>query len=279
MQCRDTSSSIDYQKILIAHACGTFNGMVYVNSVEAFINSYEEGFRRFEVDLHMTKEGDLMSIHNISGYNFLPYNDFEKVNMQGVKALLGEIPFIANSKRFMPTNYGIKEEYKMRGLTPITPTWLAILCIKFSDIEFILDTKSTNPKIYMEQYKIIRDSFDKYGSDFNQIVPQFYNIDMAKKALREFDFTDSIYTLYLEPFITPIILKNIEETKEIRGITVSKRRLQRNPKFIEQVHDLGRKCNVHTLDRVEDIHEFVQRRIDGIYSHISPREMNEQRVK
>ena len=100
MQRRDTSSSIDYQKILIAHACGTFNGMVYVNSIEAFINGYEEGFRRFEVDLHMTKEGDLMSIHNISGYNFLPYNDFEKVNMQGVKALLGELPFQANFKSF-----------------------------------------------------------------------------------------------------------------------------------------------------------------------------------
>lgn len=78
-------STIDnerYEKLLIAHACGLYNGLVYTNSLEAFKKNYNEGYRRFEIDLLLTKKGNVMAFHNPLGYNFVPSEKFGKISMQ-----------------------------------------------------------------------------------------------------------------------------------------------------------------------------------------------------
>lgn len=49
---------------VMAHALGASNGYVYLNSKESFIQSYNNGFRLFEVDLQETSDGVWVCRHN-----------------------------------------------------------------------------------------------------------------------------------------------------------------------------------------------------------------------
>jgi glycerophosphoryl diester phosphodiesterase len=48
----------------VAHALGSVDGRPYTNSREAFENSYQAGFRTFEVDLIRLRDGSVIAAHN-----------------------------------------------------------------------------------------------------------------------------------------------------------------------------------------------------------------------
>lgn len=48
----------------VAHAGGAVNGFTYINGLAAFDAAYERGFRRFEVDLRITKDGVIVCGHD-----------------------------------------------------------------------------------------------------------------------------------------------------------------------------------------------------------------------
>ncbi|HOP65535.1 MAG TPA: glycerophosphodiester phosphodiesterase family protein [Bacilli bacterium] len=266
-----------YQKLLIAHACGLYNGMSYVNSVEAFYESYKQGFRRFEVDLYFTKDEQLISYHSVTGYNFYPAEYFEKINMDLILSALGEISLVTNSYFLLPSSERIMADYQTRGLTPMTAETMALLCKKYPDVEFVLDTKSTRYDIYAKQYQIIKDAFIKADSDFSRVIPQFYNINMAKRSIKEFEFSNSIYTLYKKPFIERLILRELKECPGITGVTLYKNRLIHHKDFLKKLHKMGIECNIHTIGTAEEIEMFKKLGVDGIYSHVSPKEMQLKR--
>lgn len=58
---------------LIAHALGQVHGVLYTNSLEAFNNSYKQGYRFYEVDLTLTKNNEVVCFH---GYNKDIYKKF-----------------------------------------------------------------------------------------------------------------------------------------------------------------------------------------------------------
>jgi glycerophosphoryl diester phosphodiesterase len=48
----------------IAHALGSVDGYVYTNTVEAFEESYAKGFRLFECDLVLLRDGTVLVAHD-----------------------------------------------------------------------------------------------------------------------------------------------------------------------------------------------------------------------
>jgi len=273
MKTKEIPKDKSNKELLIAHACGVYNNMVYVNSLEAFYENYEKGFRRFEIDMLLTKEDGLISYHSVMGYNFMPESCFEKITPRLIVSALGEISLVTDTRFFLLSKDKIEKAYKKRALTPITAILLAKICRKYPDVSFILDTKSTNPNIYLRQYTMLKEAFVKIGSNFSQIIPQFYNLKMAKRSLDEIGFSSAIYTLYKEVFIESLILKKLEKAGGITSITISKERLLRHLNFIKKLHEIGIGCNVHTLTSPEEINFFRQLGIDGIYSHVSPNEL------
>lgn len=257
-----------YKKLLIAHGCGLYNGMIYTNSLEAFNENYNNGFRRFEIDLHLTKEGDVISLHNILGYNFIPENDFGKCTIKYLLTSITDWPITVNNPIFIPKKEKVTKLYKDNQLTAITVADLAKICQKYPDVEFILDTKYTNYNLYMKQFNVIRKTFEESEMDLHQLTPQFYDIEMANNILREFAFTNNIYTLYMHPFDQKNVLREVQKNENIKGITISKARLLKNLLFIEKLHELGKECNVHTITNMEEIKEYVDLDIDGVYTSV-----------
>ena len=120
----------------------------------------------------------------------------------------------------------------------------------------------------MTQYNIIRDAFEKLELELNQLTPQFYNIEMAKKILKEFRFLNSIYTLYMQMLNQKQLLKEIAENKDIKGITISKKRYLKNPILIKKIRQLDKEINVHTIFNEEELNLFIDEKVEGIYTDI-----------
>lgn len=51
---------LDSTPIAVAHAGGAYKGNVYTNSIEALSNNYKKGFRRFELDLLIDSEKNII---------------------------------------------------------------------------------------------------------------------------------------------------------------------------------------------------------------------------
>lgn len=260
--------NLEYQKKLIAHGCGLYNNLIYTNSLEAILENYKKGYRRFEIDLHLTKEGNLISLHNVLGYNFLKQEDYNKISLKYLLTSISDFPFFVNNRFFIPEEKTVNKEYCKNQLTPITLGLLLLICLEYPDIEFILDTKYTSYKLYMKQFELIRTAFESVELELNQLTPQFYNIEMSQNVLKEFNFSNSIYTLYMERLNIKQLLKNMENYDNIKGVTISKKRLLKNLVLIKKLHELEKKCNVHTISNNKELDEFMEKKVDGIYTFV-----------
>lgn len=218
--------------------------------------------------MHLTKEMNIISLHNALGYDFVPVDKFGKISIKYLITSVADFPFTVNSSIFIPKEKQVIQSYSQQKLTPITIFELARLCSTYPDIEFILDTKYTNYNLYMKQFQVIREVFDYFELNLHKLTPQFYNVQMADNILREFSFINNIYTLYMQPFNQEAILKQIQKSDNINGVTISKTRLLKDLKFIKRIHELGKQCNVHTITNEQEIDEFSKSNVDGIYTFV-----------
>jgi lipoteichoic acid synthase len=84
--------------LLIAHAGGEIDGYVYTNSLEALNESYEEGFRLFELDIKKTSDNKYVAVHDwddwrdlVNYKNDLPpdYSTFMKNKISNIFTPMG----------------------------------------------------------------------------------------------------------------------------------------------------------------------------------------------
>ena len=70
---------------LLAHAMGGIGESIYTNSLEAFEKAYENGFRVYEVDLVVTKEGEVVCSHEYLDKNgeVIEYSSFMQEKIEG----------------------------------------------------------------------------------------------------------------------------------------------------------------------------------------------------
>lgn len=68
LNVKDNINVLRYKKVVskqnyVAHALGGIDGFAYTNSKEALENSYNNGFKIFEVDIQLTSDNKLVCVH------------------------------------------------------------------------------------------------------------------------------------------------------------------------------------------------------------------------
>lgn len=149
---------------LVAHAFGTIDGVTYTNSIEAFKESYEKGFRYFEVDLVLLNDGNILTAHDAHEADYgldKPFTRATREELAGAKV---------NGK-----------------YTPLFGDQFIKLVRDYPDVYIMLDTK-------MEHTKIIASLADAAGRDpgvMNRLIPHVSdqkNLDEVR-AVYPFKYT------------------------------------------------------------------------------------------
>ena len=147
---------------LIAHALGEHEGKIETNSKEAFISSWENGFKALEADFTYTSDGTLVVRH-----------DFDA----GGSYYRLEIKPQGNPVMDTQTYKNTKIIYEQ---TPLTAADLIALMGEYKDVYLITDTKNTDKQTVQKQFTDLRNiAMNTNNAEvLNRIVPQIYNEEM-----------------------------------------------------------------------------------------------------
>lgn len=169
---------------LIAHALGEIDGNAYTNSLEAFLSSYEKGFRVFEVDLTLTSDGQLVALHD--------WSDNTLNKELGIH--------LPEEKKNQPLSQEEFLELKIKDqYTTLSFTDLVTLMNQYPDIYFITDTKETQEPYITQQFQCIRDTVLNSGMNpqvLDRIIPQIYGESMFDSIMNIYNWKSIVYTMY-----------------------------------------------------------------------------------
>ena len=228
--------------ILIAHALGGIDGVIYSNSKEAYQLNHTLGRRWFEVDLHLTKDNNLVCFHN---------NHEERIGLTNNK--VNRI----TTKEFLTHKYA-------GNYTLLTFEQLLELAKDNEDVFIVTDTKGWS-KAKMDALVKHVDNID--SSLVSQIIPQIYGpedmrlIDEAER--KRGPFASLIFTLYLTRMRDNEVVQFVRE-EGIPIVTMPTKRV--NDSFIKSLHEVNAYLFTHTINRNEEIAKYRQRGIDGFYT-------------
>lgn len=232
---------------LIAHALGGVNGKPYSNSLEAFIENYDNGIRIFEVDLSITSDGYVVCRHdwNTSLYSFL---EQEVLNENDEAITIEE--FYSQPIFNTYTNLSFEE--------------LLNILLEYDDAYLVLDTKSTDEAGIRKEYSLLTEVIKSVDINlFKRIIPQIYNRDMLSTIKEYHDFPIVFYTLYQDPINDEELLSFAIDNK-INGIIMG------IPRYSQTLIDNLNKHNilsyVHTINEPEDLIFYTENGATGVYT-------------
>lgn len=246
---------------LVAHAGGTVRGKEYntkyTNSLEALRQNYNLGHRLFEMDFNLTSDKKLAAVHDWHHYG----------NKDGV-ALSSE-----EWKKFQ--GYGSPETPSRYTTMLIGDVFDQMLINR--DMVLVTDTKSMEiPKEdRITQFKELVSEANKRDKELlDRVIPQIYNQEMFGEIEAIYPFKHVIYTLYASPDSAEEVLDFISKHKEIEAVTIPIDDSRLTPKFIEQVHQLGKRVYVHTIQTYENLTKYAAINVDGFYTGLlTPQDM------
>ena len=131
---------------LIAHALGEADGKIETNSKEAFLTSWQNGFRAVEADFTYTSDGTLVVRH-----------DFEKDGSYYRLEIKPSGSLVMDTKTFTSTP-AVYEQ------TPMTAVDLLYLMQEYPDMYLIKETKTTDKAQVQNQIRDIVNIANNIGS-------------------------------------------------------------------------------------------------------------------
>jgi hypothetical protein len=133
----------------IAHAGGKIQGEIYTNSLEALDQSYEQGFRLFELDIIKTKDGHFVAAHDWASWR----------RKTGYKLKV-------------PTSLSDFKRYKIKGkFTPMDMEAINDWFSRHEDAILVTD-KINQPKEFAEQFV-----------DKNRLMMELFSLDAVEEGL------------------------------------------------------------------------------------------------
>lgn len=242
----------------IAHAFGAYNEKTYTNSLEAFIENYERGFRVFEVDMTFSSDNILMLRHDWQSEKLQVDTSFAESKINNLPKPFEEIR-------------NATEAYTVLNFMD-----LCEIMSEYPDIYIVTDTKDTNSIAINEIFRYIVDYAKKYDeSILDRIIVQIYNEQMYYQVINIYDFKSIIYTLYQFEDNNEKILRFVQDTG-IKVVAMSESRMSRN--FIKQLSDLGIYTYIHTVNDMNIINELLRIGVYGFYTdYLEPANDIEQR--
>lgn len=159
---------------LIAHAMGVLGEQDYTNSLEAFHESYEKGYRVFEIDFDLTEKEHALILSHGDKWAKDRENSYYSFFHRDV------------------------------SYTPLDFDMVLDLMMEYPDIYIVTDTKYPNSEEYrLEFNQIVYQARRKDFTLLNRIIPQVYNEQMLYDIMNIYPFNSVIYTLYFESDYTP----------------------------------------------------------------------------
>ena len=228
---------------LVAHALGGIDDKTYTNSEEALVLNYERGFRVFEADFQLTKEGQLVLCHDWSQYR----------SIAGAPES-GE-----------PMTY---EEYKsqviMGRYTPLTCEALMDLMSEYPDMYLITDTKDSNEIVVKAQMsQLVWHAGKKDPKILDRIIIQLYSEEMLKYVMDVYPFSSVLITLYqfghTDEEVIDYCLSN-----NIKVVTIPESRM--TPGFVSRLNEAGLCSFIHTINDTGRAGELLGTGVSGIYT-------------
>jgi len=233
---------------IIAHGMGAIGDLTTTNCLEAFLAQYAAGTRVFEVDLRLTRDGEVVLRHDWW------HSDWQS----GI------------SWANIPTREKFVSEPVLGQYTPLSFRDLLLLMEEYPDVCIITDTKFTESDVFFIQFDAMMRDARELGLTylFDRIVIQIYNTNMLSALNNIYYYPHYIYTLYAEGFSS-----TDDAFREkaafcanwgIEGITMWD--IWWKPSFAAIAEEYGIKVYVHTVNDLDKARSFLEEGVSGIYT-------------
>ena len=262
----------------IAHALGSIDSKNYTNSREAFELSYSKGFKIFEVDLVLLKDGTVFCAHDNHENKFGLNKPFRQTTIDELSGKL----YLAK-------------------YTPMTGSQLLSLLDKYEDVYIILDTKYNHIDIVDA---IVEEAEKNYPSVLDRVIPHIsglqnypgikrvlpsrlgeilYNIaDQLERGVpgildkltlgilsndlnkieRIYPFNSYILALYRNSFSDAEVLEFVR-SNNIKAVMMTNGRY--SSEFKSALNEAGAVVYVHTINDLQKINQFKEQGV-GVYT-------------
>ena len=219
----------------IAHALGAWHDTSYLNCRECFLESYKKGVRYFEVDLALLNDQHVVAFHE------------------------GEV-----GKFGLPTHFSYTEfkQAAPEGVTLLDVDELAGLLADHSDTYLITDAKANVPEVI----KGLCVALEKRQLDCGtRVLPQIYDtVELPDIKALGFNFKHIIFTLYRFGNRPDEVIAFASKNPEIAAITLPYEIF--TEQYEQELHKLGVRLFVHTLNEKATVAEALGKKIDGVYT-------------
>jgi len=224
----------------IAHGLGTVEGVGASNTREALENSYANGFKIFEVDLSLTKDGKIVVFHE---------GREEAIGHKG--EVIGEI----KEKEFLKQKF--LDKYTLLSFDDFLQ-----YVQDHKDMYVVTDVKGNQLETFK---KIIENPIIKENPEImKRIIPQIYEVEELSSLLTLYPFSDIIFTLYRTKLGNLEILDALEANPQITAVTMWWD--SRYTDYVKgRIEQLGKRVYVHTVNDQKKIFEFINKGV-GVYT-------------
>ncbi|MBM6829877.1 hypothetical protein H9X85_10015 [Anaerotignum lactatifermentans] len=242
---------------LIAHALGEYDGKIETNSKEAFIASWENGYRVLEADFIYTSDNALAVRH-----------DFDKDGSYYRLEIRPSGSLEMSSQAFQQ-NPIIYEQ------TPMMAADLLYLMAEYQDVYLVTDTKDTDEATVKKQFADLKKIAENIGHPevLDRIIPQIYNESMLTWVKSVYDFPQWIYTLYQAGTVDYAETAQFCADHNIGVVTIEKSKV--TAQIVETFRAKGIQVYAHTVNRYLQFEDLLVMGVSGIYTDsIKPYELD-----
>ncbi|MDO4467586.1 MAG: hypothetical protein Q4C49_11395 [Bacillota bacterium] len=234
---------------VVAHSMGTIEGNSMAPSVEAFLESYEKGYRAMEVDFVYTSDNFLVCRHL-----------WENPDLQeGIDS------------SHVPTLEQFKKTKILGKYTPLTFSGLCDLLKEYPDVWIVTDTKDQSMEDVRKHFcSIVAQAQENDALDvLDRFVIQAYSTNMVDTIREIYPFKNFIYATYVYWNGNIVDFMKISRWSRNHNVdAISMWDIYYCPMIQYIADQFGLDIYVHTVNSIQKGKEYINMGAKGIYSDL-----------
>lgn len=245
--------------VMIAHALGPVDRIVYTNSREAFADSLRRGFRWFEIDLVETADGQLVACHTLGSLQ----------RELGSSTRIGEM----THRQYLGARL-------YRRYTPLDFPAVLDIVERHPEIRLILDVKNSANRTQGEDLTHAPEAFqrihrkvwtllkDRPSQVIAQFYPQIYAPADAAMLRRETGYAQWVFTTYRFGGSDRDIMAAVADDPKIVAVAFERKRFRRT--LTQWLRAQSRGAWVFVVNGAEAAEAFASLGANGFYTDFLP---------
>ena len=227
---------------LLAHAMGGIGESVYTNSQEAFERAYEDGFRVYEVDMVVTKEGEVICSHEYLDENgeVLEYSSFMQQKIEN---------------KYTPVD--------LKKLIDLMETYPDVYIM--TDIKWDNSMGSSNEDVITLISALVEEAEKRQSKNIlDRMIIQIYNPKSYEIMKSIYPFKHYVYTLY--HYASPIYEEILGFCLENNLPVVAMEESRISKEIVEYFNQWNIDVLVYTINDETTASELREYGVKGIYT-------------